>query len=164
VFGIPVYVYIHIDGTLGFGYTVTATPPPANACLASGVIDEHNLAGSLALTLQPLGNIHAGASAGIGIHDILSVGVQADLDVITARMPITNALSIGAAGSPNPQVEVTLTASIDADIMAGRISVYAEALTERAEKDIVQWAGAKWQDFTSKTFAIPLNLFNTQFK
>jgi hypothetical protein len=166
VFGIPVYVYIHIDGTAGFEYSVTATPPPANACAVTGVIDDHNLAGALTLTLTPYGNIHAGASAGVGIQDILSVGVQADLDVITARLPVSQTLSVAVnpAAPTNPQVEVNFNAHLDADIMAGSISVYAEALTERADKQIVSWPGAKWTEDHNKTFAIPLNMFNTQFK
>ena len=165
VIGIPVYVYIHVDGTAGYQYIVQTIPPPKDQCAGTGVIDEHNLAGAFTATLTPHADVHATASAGVGIRGILSVGAQADLDVVTANLPIQQTLAVVQdPGNPyNPAVQIGFDAHLDGNLMAGSISVYAEALWKRVDKEIVHWAGVHLDETVSQTFTIPLRVFNTQF-
>jgi hypothetical protein len=162
--GIPCYVYLHVQGTTGYQFKLKLDATPPNAC-NGGYLDPNNLSGKETAMLTPTANVHVTASAGAGIRTLISVGVEANLDVVDARLPLTQTFSV--VDNPNhpgePAVQIGLDGHLYADVMRGSISLYAELLTERVDKEIVHWPGIHVDEDLGKTITIPLHILRTQF-
>jgi hypothetical protein len=85
--------------------------------------------------------------------------------VINAQMPITQSLSVIAdPNNPiNPALHIAVGGSPTAGLMAGSLSLYAELLTARVDKEILSWPPMTIHGEFGTTLDIPFLLFKNKF-
>jgi hypothetical protein len=163
IFGIPVFVDLSIKATAGYNLKVEGHALPQGQCNAP-VTSINTLSGSETLTFTPFANVHATGKAGIGIDSVLSVGVQGDVDVVTAHAPLTQTMNVVPAQDP---LQAVFHASIglhpDADLMNGSLSLYAELAWEKVDQEIVSWPPVHLGGGVDKSIDIRFQVLKSQF-
>lgn len=132
VMGIPVTLKLWSDLDYGYDYAVSVT--------SAGACDPDNVSLGVHAEVTPFAKSNAHGSVAIGIPG-LGVGVDGHLNLVTAHLPAHARVTTKA--DPSGQIYVVLDhdGHLELDELAGRMTVFAEALFWRTDKEIFSWDG-----------------------
>ena len=153
-----------MQGTAGYDIRVDLVPMPADNCTSGPLpLDPSNLAGSETAYFTPDADVHATANVSVGVPDFLDVGVQGDVEVVRAHMPINESFALENDGG-TPTFVLDMGGHLTADLMSGALSIYADLLLDRVDKEIVHWSGIPLDQHFGTTLKLPLPLMNAAFE
>jgi hypothetical protein len=134
---IPVKVSAGVSLTVGVTATGDASPPPQTPTPT-------NLSGSVTGTVTPFAHVDGYAQVGVDVL-IASVGIEGNITLIDANVPITGTVAVGSTAGGPFTLNSSVTANLQLNELAGEIDLYAQVgvcpVCDTAKIYLLSWNG-----------------------
>ncbi len=161
ILGVPAYLAVSVQGDLSFAPSVSVSP--FDASCSRDMVAHPEILPAIEGRVDSSVDVDADGRLAIGVPGF-SFGVNGHVDVLSATLPASaRFLVVDDGGTPSLLLETK--ARLDATLLAGSLSVYAEALFLYAEKTIFGWEGiAVGLPIWNTTVKVPLTFLGDAFK
>jgi len=135
VCGIPIEIAAGIQAKLGADFQAQASPPP--------YCDRNNPGLSMSTSITPSAEIDAFVTIAVDLG-IASAGVEGDLTLFRASMPITGSVHLSSAATSDPNqisLVVDTAGNLTMNELSGDLDLYAELLGAKADVTLFSWGG-----------------------
>src|SRR5262249_51780956 len=146
---------VNVQANVGFDSSLQTIGP-------QGECDTQNITEKLTATFTPRARVDADGRLAVGIPG-LSAGVKGSVMVVQLTAPVTASAYFSANGL-DPVLNLHTDAALHAQLLSGRMNVYAQFLFDSVDKEVISWNAVPVDlDLWNETWQLPMSFIRTEF-